>query len=98
LCLKSQNNFVLLDDSKKAINVMIVSTENSQTEIQGIDFLRGIYGQGTIWKQCFYSGEKPNFPMIGVSTYDIQINCFIDPKPVGSFSYNINTCRWDTLR
>jgi hypothetical protein len=95
--VKAQNNFVLVNNNT-AVNVVVVSAENSPTEQAGVDYLRGIFGQSTVWKQCYYSGQKPNFPSVGTATYNIVNDCFVNPKPTpGTYTFNFNVCRWDTV-
>lgn len=99
-CLQAQVKYAQIDAQKKVLRVVVVDSVNARSEAGGIQYLKSIFGTATVWVQCFYAREnstRKNFPGPGF-TYDIVKNCFIAPKPAGSYSLNPNTCTWDTLK
>lgn len=72
------HNNVLLDDN------------NNETEQQGIDFCKSLYGQNTNWVQTSYNGNfRKQFATID-GKYDSTKNKFIKPQPYVSWILNSN--------
>ena len=75
------------------VRVVVVHNNEAPTEEAGITFLKGLYGEDTIWKQTSYNtvanthrlGGTPfrkNFAGTGF-TYDESRDAFIPSKPFG---------------
>ena len=87
------------------VRVVVVHNNEAPTEEAGITFLKGLYGEDTIWKQTSYNtvanthrlGGTPfrkNFAGTGF-TYDESRDAFIPIKPFASWVLNEDTCQWD---
>ena len=98
-------HFAKLDSNNVVLNVVKVHNDNAATEQEGVNFLKGLYGDETIWKQTSYNtlgnthllGGTPfrkNFAKIN-GTYDSDKDAFIDPKPYPSWVLNNDTCIWE---
>jgi hypothetical protein len=103
-------HFAQLDQSNKVLNVIVVNDSvilinNIEDEQKGIDFLKSIFGQDTIWKKTSYNtyggahskGGIPfrkNYAVVG-GIYDEQRNAFISKKPYNSWILNEDTCLWN---
>ena len=81
-------------------NDMIKNEQGIEQEQLGIDFLKSLFGQDTIWKQTSYNGNiRKNYAGIDF-TYDLNKDAFIAPKPVVSadmeqyVSFDENACLW----
>ena len=97
--LKSLNN-------NTVTRVLVVHNNDAPTEEAGVAFLKGLYGQDTIWKQTSYNtrrgvhklGGTPlrkNFAGVSM-TYDEARDAFIHKQPYPSWILNETTCRWDS--
>jgi hypothetical protein len=75
-----------------------------ESEQKGIQFLKFLYGQDTIWKQTSYNTRdgvhtnngtplRKNHAGIGY-TYDQNRDAFISPKPFNSWILDEITCSW----
>ena len=87
-------------------------TENGEEvyreeEQRGIDYLKGIFGDDTVWKQCSFNtwsnqhklGGKPfrfNMPEIGY-TYDSLRDGFIPPKPGSDYVLIEKKLQWTSM-
>ena len=78
-----------------------------EVEQKGIDYLKGIFGSDTIWKQCSFNtwsnkhklGGTPfrfNMPEIGY-TYDSLRDGFIPPKPGNGYVLIEKRLQWTSL-
>ena len=85
------------DDKEKSVEV----------EQKGIDYLKGIFGSDTVWKQCSFNtwsnkhklGGTPfrfNMPEIGY-TYDSLRDGFIPPKPGNGYVLIEKRLQWTSL-
>ena len=83
----------------------VLQENGSESESKGINFLKKLYGQNTIWKQTDINtrfgihllGGTPfrkNFAGVNF-TYDPENDAFIPPKPYNSWSLNTTTFQWD---
>jgi hypothetical protein len=93
-------HFAQLDEDNKVIRVSVLANENCEDEFGfeqeevGVNFLKKVHGENTIWKQCSYNGNlRKNFPGIG-HDYDAEKDAFIPPKPYASWTLNSETCLW----
>lgn len=71
--------FAELDRNGTVLRVVVVADDNAKTEDQGVAFLWGLYGVGTIWKQTDKAMRK-NYAGPGF-TYREDLNAFVPPKP-----------------
>ena len=80
---------------------------STEFEQRGIDYLKGIFGSDTIWKQCSYNtwankhklGGTPfrfNMPEIGY-TYDSLRDGFIPPKPGSDYVLIEKKLQWTSM-
>ena len=80
---------------------------SAEFEQRGIDYLKGIFGRDTIWKQCSYNtwankhklGGTPfrfNMPEIGY-TYDSLRDGFIPPKPGNDYILIEKKLQWTSM-
>jgi hypothetical protein len=76
-------------------NIEILSSDGSESEMMGIEFLIQWSGGYSNWKQTSYNGKiRKNYAGVGY-TYDSARDAFIPPKPFPSFVLNEETCLWD---
>ena len=79
----------------------ITDAQGNQVEAIGINYLKNLYGQDTIWKQDV---PKPiQLPAGTISmtagnghTYDEERDAFIPPKPFPSWTLNETTFLWES--
>ena len=77
---------------------------STEFEQRGIDYLKGIFGSDTIWKQCSYNtwankhklgGTPLRFNMAEIGyTYDYLRDAFIPPKPGNGYILIERTLQW----
>ena len=75
-----------------------------EVEQNGIDYLQGIFGSDTIWKQCSFNtwknkhklgGTPLRFNMAEIGyTYDSLRDAFIPPKPCNGYILIERTLQW----
>ena len=88
-------HFAKLNNSNIVEQVLVVSNDVATSEQGGIDFLKSLYGNNTVWKQTSYNGNfRKNFAGIGM-TYDEDRDAFIHKKPFNSWVLNETTCLWE---
>jgi len=88
-------HFAKLGTGNIVERVEVVSNDIATTEQAGIDFLKSLYGNNTVWKQTSYNENlRKNFAGIGY-TYDVQKDSFISPKPYHGWVLNEETCKWE---
>ena len=93
-------HFAQLNENNEVIYVTVVSNldildENgNESEQMGINFLKSLLGEDTIWKQTSYNKNfRKNYAGLG-STYDERLDAFIPLKPSGNWVLDEETCRW----
>ena len=97
-------HFAKLDSNNVVIGVHTVNNDVFETEEQGIEFLKKIHGNDTIWKQTSYNTKegvhllggtpfRKNYAAIG-STYDSTKDAFIPPKEFDSWVLDETKCVW----
>ena len=100
---KIENNIVIAVHS--VVNEVLKDSNGVEQEAIGIQFLKNLHGQDTIWKQTSYNthggvhilGGNPfrkNYAGIGY-TYDEIRDAFIQPKHFNSWLLNETTCLWN---
>ena len=98
-------HFAKLNSENIVISVEVINNNESVTEQNGIDFLKTLHGEDTIWKQTSFNthggihllGGTPfrkNFGSVGF-TYDEDKDAFIPPKDYPSWTLNETTCLWE---
>jgi hypothetical protein len=103
-------HFAELNDENKVLRVVVVNNDQLddngvESPEKGVQFLKNLYGQATIWKQTSYNtgggvhelGGTPlrkNFASKNM-TYDSGRDAFIFVKPYPSWTLNETTCLWD---
>jgi hypothetical protein len=79
-------------------NDMIKDEQGNEQEQMGIDFLKSLLGQETIWKQTSYNRKiRKNYAGIDY-TYDLNRDAFIAPKPNDEgWTLDEDLCIWRNL-
>jgi|TARA_Y100000114_G_scaffold34289_1_gene29705 hypothetical protein len=87
------------------VRVIVVHDNEAPTEEAGIAFLKGLYGEDTIWKQTSYNTRAGEHLLGGTPfrknfagshyVYDETRDAFIAPQPYPSWTLNETTCCWD---
>ena len=77
-------------------NAVITREDGKEYEEDGVNYLRGIFGSSTSWKQTSYNGSfRVNYAGSGMG-YDVENDMFYNPvSPFPSWIYNEATGRWD---
>jgi len=79
---------IVVDDS------VLLLENGMQSEAQGVEFCRQLYGISTQWIQTFADGGKyKNFAAIGY-TFDPVRHAFIAPQPGPNYVLDEATCAW----
>ena len=78
--------------------------KSDEVEQKGIDYLKGIFGSDTIWKQCSFNTWKNKHKLGGTPlrynmaeigyTYDSLRDAFIPPKPGNGYILIEKTLQW----
>lgn len=93
-------HFAELDEKNVVKRVLVVNDDyilQNEVEVEqlGIDHLKSVYGEDTIWKQTSYNNNiRVRFGNVGF-TYDESLDAFIPPKPYDSWVLNTETCNWE---
>ena len=94
--------FAELDSNNIVTRVLAVNNKdtsddqgNEKEEI-GIAFLKGLFGDDTVWLQTSYNNRiRVRYASIGYS-YNKELDAFIVPKPFDSWVLNVNTADWES--
>ena len=79
------NNNVLLDEN------------GNEQESLGIEFLKSLYGNTTLWVQTSYNNNfRKRFASIGY-TYNRVYDAFIKPIPNDNYTLNTETLEWELV-
>jgi len=113
-------HFAKLDDSNVVTDIVFVDNavtsdvyldgndgdkeKSIEVEQNGIDYLQGIFGSDTIWKQCSFNTWKNKHKLGGTPlrynmaeigyTYDSLRDAFIPPKPGNGYILIEKTLQW----
>ena len=78
--------------------------KSNEVEQNGVDYLKGIFGSDTIWKQCSFNTWKNKHKLGGTPlrynmaeigyTYDSLRDAFIPPKPGNGYILIEKTLQW----
>lgn len=84
-------HFAELDENNLVLRVLVLDNhmmldeQGQESENLGIEFLKSLYGQDTLWVQTSYNGNfRVNYAGPGY-TYDLQKDVFVYPKPEGDY-------------
>ena len=99
--------FAELNSNNVVLRVIMVDDWNitdgqgNQVEAIGINYLKNLYGQDTIWKQDVPKTIQLPAGTIKISgyngcTYDSERDAFIPPKPFTSWILNETTFLWES--
>jgi len=87
-------HYAQLDENNIVLNVVVVNNEvllnenNEEVEQLGIDLLKSLHGENSIWKQTSYNANfRKDFADIGGS-YDPTNDIFIGRQPHNSWTLN----------
>jgi hypothetical protein len=93
-------HYAQLDNSNKVINVVVVNNnvtfndDGIEVEDLGINHLKSIYGNDTIWVQTSINDNiRKQYAAVGGS-YDTSNDVFLMPKPFSSWTLN-DTFDWE---
>jgi len=87
---KLENNIV---SQVLSVNNQELLVDGVESEQAGIDFLKNIFGQDTIWVQTSYNRTfRKNYAGVGF-LYDKSRDGFIPPKPFNSWILH-DDCNW----
>ena len=88
-------HFAKLGEGNIVERVEVVSNDIATTEQTGIDFLKSLYGNDTVWKQTSYNGNlRKHFAGKDYYYYE-NLDAFVSPKPFESWILNNETCTWE---
>lgn len=96
-------HFAQLDpDNNKVINVVVVDDMDivdmdlgDEVEQVGIDRLKQMYGENTVWVKTSYSSSmRVKYASIG-DTYNQDLDCFVPPRPYQSWTFSSETKTWE---
>ena len=116
-------HFAKLDDSNVVTDIVFVDNaitsnvyldsddddkeKSNEVEQNGIDYLQGIFGSDTIWKQCSFNTWKNKHKLGGTPlrynmaeigyTYDSLRDAFIPPKPGNGYILIEKTLQWTSV-
>ena len=79
----------------------ITDAQGNQVEAIGVNYLKNLYGQDTIWKQDVPKTIQLPVGTIEITfgsgyTYDSERDAFISPKPFPSWTLNETTFLWES--
>ena len=99
--------FAELNSNNVVLRVIVVDDWNitdgqgNQVEAIGVNYLKNLYGQDTIWKQDVPKTIQLPVGTIAITsgsgyTYDSERDAFISPKPFPSWTLNETTFLWES--
>lgn len=93
-------HFAQLDDNNVVLNVVVVANSDTtdengiENEEVGIQFLKSLLGEHTVWKQTSYNNNiRKVYAGIGY-TYDETLDVFIPPKPYDNWTFDEDAWNW----
>ena len=93
-------HFARLDSSNRVTEVVVVANEvllvgGTESESEGVAFLKGLYGADTVWVQTSYNKNiRKNFAGIGF-TYDPVADHFYSAPTYPSWVFNNELAIWE---
>jgi len=95
-------HFAELDSNNIVKRVIVVSNKNTsdengvENESIGISYLKGMFGDSTIWKQTSYNGNIRKYYAGKGMTYREDLDCFVPPQPYPSWTLNEIDVVWES--
>lgn len=93
-------HFAQLDNNGVVLNVIVVDNsvinnlQFPESEAIGIEYLKSIYGEDTIWKQTSYNHQfRKRYASIGF-TYIPSLDAFVSPRPFPSWTFDEETASY----
>lgn len=93
-------HFARLDENNNVLEVLVIDNKDAldengvEQELVGIQFLKNLFGQDTIWVQTSYNSKfRKNYAALG-GTYDLEKDGFIPPKQFNSWVLDEDTLQW----
>lgn len=87
-------HFARLDENNTVIDVLVIENQdildenNQESEQKGIEFLKNLFGQDTVWVQTSYNHNfRVRYAVIG-GKYDPIRDIFIREKPFSSWVFD----------
>lgn len=93
-------HFAKLNENNVVEFVVVVDNEilnnapGMENEETGINYLKNIFGENTIWKQTSYHHNFRCRMAAPSYVYDIILDCFIPPKPYDSWYLDMDYIDW----
>ena len=94
-------HFAQIDYQNKVIRVSVVANEDildddgNESEEVGIEYLKSIHGEKTMWIQTSYNNNfRCRYAGIG-SVYNVAHDVFLPPQPYPSWILNTKNYDWD---
>tara|TARA_R100000995_G_C3398723_1_gene83884 strand:+ start:175 stop:555 length:381 start_codon:yes stop_codon:yes gene_type:complete len=88
-------HFAKLGKGNIVERVEVVTNDIATTEQAGVDFLKSLYGNDTVWKQTSYNANiRKNYAGLGY-TYSVEKDAFISPQTHRGWKLNDETCKWE---
>ena len=95
-------HFAELDSNNVVTRVIVVANQDvldsngNEDESVGIEYLKRLFGENTIWKQTSYNAtQRARYAGKGF-TYDPSRNVFLLPQPHPSWTLNETTTEWES--
>jgi len=95
-------HFAELDSNNVVTRVIVVANSDvldsngNEDESVGIEYLKRLFGENTIWKQTSYNAtQRARYAGKGF-TYDPSRNVFLLPQPHPSWTLNETTTEWES--
>lgn len=90
-------HFAELNSDNVVLRIIVLENQYPEDEDSYVQFLKELYGEDTIWKQCSYNAKiRKHYPAPGF-TYDAVRDAFIPPQPPGPHILDDSTCTWRLL-
>lgn len=93
-------HFAQLDENNVVMHVYVVNNQELmvdgvESEEKGIEFLKTLFGENTVWKQTSYNRRfRKHYASAGF-IYIPDIDAFVHPQPYPSWTLNNETARWE---
>ena len=88
-------HFAKLGPGNIVERVEVVANDIATTEEKGVEFLKSLHGNDTVWVQTSYNSNiRKNYAGVGYTYYQ-NLDAFIEPKPFNSWILDHETCLWE---
>jgi hypothetical protein len=82
-------NFAKLNENNVVDQVIVMNDTDATSQLSGLEFIKSLPGIEGNWKECSDNVS------IGF-TYNIELECFVPPKPYTSWVLNTQTTQWES--